>query len=147
MDLHPYDGRERRYRDDDPGDRSVGLGIVERILHVAPPPGARYDLAFYSGGLGVMDRLAISLPADAATASSIARGLGWVPASQALESEDVKGLIDGDLTDFVETHKAAFQPSPAPESTVWLDPGAGVNAWQLGYAQDGWLHVLGYDQG
>src|SRR4051812_7560468 len=64
MDLHPYDGKERRYRHTD-SDMAPGIRIVMGLLPLPAPPsasGLMYDLSVYSGGIGILDRLAITLP-------------------------------------------------------------------------------------
>jgi hypothetical protein len=69
MNLHPYDGVERRYRHTD-AERDTGLAIVARLLrlpHISSSQVVGYDLSFYSGGIGVLDKLAITLQADRST--------------------------------------------------------------------------------
>jgi len=65
-DLHPYDGKERRFRDEDvdPSQRARALALVTRLLGLpAPPPvaGLCYDMCFHSGGMGSSDRIWITL--------------------------------------------------------------------------------------
>ena len=147
MNLHPYDGVTRRFRHDD-ADPAYGRELVARIVGV-PADGAHYDLSFYSGGIGVLDHLAISLPGHAV---EVAAGLEMLEASAALGNEPIAWLVSGDepatlaaVIAFVDEHRAAFQP-PATDR-VWFDRDADVNTWSLVYATDGWVHYLAYDQG
>jgi hypothetical protein len=77
MDLHPYDGVERRFRHTD-AEREMGLAIVAQLLRLPRIPSNHvllYDLSFYSGGIGALDNLAITLQPDQATWASIAEAL------------------------------------------------------------------------
>ena len=77
MPPHDYDNVERRYRHTDEA-REAGLQAVALLLRLETPPppeGLCYDLSFFSGGIGVLDRLAISLPADEALWAHVAEVL------------------------------------------------------------------------
>ena len=65
MNLHPYDNVERRYRHTD-GTRGEGRDVVAQVLGLPKPPAGEllFDLSFFSGRIGVLDRLAIAFPAD-----------------------------------------------------------------------------------
>jgi hypothetical protein len=163
MDLHPYDGQERRFRHQDTGDRSVALGIIERLLATplpSPPPRLLYDLCFYSGGIGVLDRLSLSLEVDEPRGQQIIANLRlkslaeMLAAQDPLDVEDFRWLvraeehpIDEALTVFIGEQKADFQPSLRTPERVWFDAASNVNAWGLVYVEDGWLHYLAYEQG
>ncbi len=156
MDLHPYDGRERRFRDSDE-DRRAGLEILAGLLEVASLPGdARYDLSFYSGGIGVLDHLAIA-----------ARGVEpparlWLPERAIEDPQDrdcIECLVGCDdeaeppvplraaIAAFIEEHREPWQPACAATDEMWIDPTSGVNAWSIGWRKDGVLGYLGFDQG
>ena len=143
MNLHPYDGKQRRFRHDD-ADPAEGTCIVERILRIdlpRPIPELRYELSFYSGGIGVIDHIWISLlTGDTAT---LIANLGFA----AQLTPDICELVDDDVAGFIAGHRAPFQPAPAPDAAVWFDAWSGVNHWELAYVQAGWLHVIAYDQG
>ena len=90
--MRPYDGVEYRYHHvtTPPAD---GREVVARVPGLPEPPAGEllYDLSLYSGGIGVLDRLAISFPAASglrARVAAKARGRtpeeasaseGWVP--------------------------------------------------------------------
>ena len=66
MSLHPYDGKERRFRHTD-AEMEAGLASVAQLLglpNLSALNSALYDLSFYSGGIGICDRLAITVQAD-----------------------------------------------------------------------------------
>ena len=166
MDLHPYDGKERRFRHQDTRDRSVALEIIERLLATplpSPTPRLLYDLSFYSGGMGVIDRLSLSLEADEAQGRQIVANLRFVSPAELLASsdaEDFDWLIRSDespcadasafgvaLLAFIDEKKASFQPALSAPERVWFASGINVNDWSLVYLEDGWLHYLASDQG
>jgi hypothetical protein len=165
-DLHPYDGRERRFRDDDPDPerRARGLALVARLLGLpAPPParGLRYDLSFRSGGFGAVDRLYVAMPCTPAEAAAIAARAGLLgPEAMCAEParrEAFEWLVRGDAEAdaapaevalaFVAEHRAAFQPPPDGDVRAWFRPESGVNAWAVLYAAGGRAGFIGYDQG
>lgn len=167
-ELHPYDGRERRFRHDDAdaAQRERGRELVGRLLELPEPPreaGLRYDLSFYSGGIGVLDRLCVVMPCTPTEVDAIVAQLGMldVEALLAHEDEDVREafawlVLDDEHPDrshraavatFVEEHRAAFQPSPHQGMRAWSTSDSGVNAWSLVYEVEGELAFIGYDQG
>lgn len=162
-ELHPYDGVERRFRDDDvdPSRRDRGRELVARLMgHVRLPAtaGLRYDLSFYSGGLGVIDRLYVALPCGADEVDAIVAGLGYVTPEVAVAAapDDLEWLEPDDgarrtarelVAGLVDDERAEFQPPLGERGRVWLAPGSDVNAWTLLYEQDGRLCLIGRDQG
>lgn len=139
MDLHPYDGVTRRFRHDD--DLPIApLELISRILGATPPPESLlYDLSFYSGGIGIIDQLRITAEMDAAPL--VADWVHWRDAG-----EEIRDLSDGEVRQFVASHKADFQP-PLDHEDVWFSPESGVNSWELIYVEGGRLHYLAFDQG
>jgi hypothetical protein len=151
MDLHPYDGKERRFRHDDPGDPAFARGLVQRLLRM--PIGAyalRYDLAFYSGGIGINDNLFISIEAAEAWRAKLPDG--FLLAEEAL-ARDIRWLImsdedlapDAALMTFIADHRAPFQ-APVREE-MWIEATSDVNSWTVAYTYQGWLHWMSHDQG
>lgn len=139
FDLHPYDGTDRRFRDSD-ADTTKGRRIVAFLLRLpAPPPleGLRYDLNFYSGGIGVLDRLAISIVASAVDVDAMKL--------TAEVDEDIDHLTDGDLRAFVDENRAEFQP-PA-DGDIWFTMHSNVNDWGVVWRSRRHLHYVGYSQG
>lgn len=57
--MRPYDGIDYRYTNSD-ADKESAIGIIQNILGFVPETdGLDYSLNFFSGGIGVDDRLAI----------------------------------------------------------------------------------------
>ena len=66
MDIPPYDNKEYRFRDED-SSTQAGRQRVAALLGLpnAPSPeGLRFDLSFFSGGIGVYDKHAIAMNAS-----------------------------------------------------------------------------------
>jgi hypothetical protein len=161
VDLHPYDNVERRFRHTDPA-RDEGRVVVARVLGLPEPPAGEllYDLSFFSGGIGVLDREAITLPADSALWSSVASSLrGRTPEEAATDRSWVRKLIwlltDGEeevpirpaAVRFINQHRRAFQAECVPSSRILLGHESDVNDWVVLWGDDTRLNYLGYSQG
>jgi len=164
-DLHPYDGKVRRFRDTDTGSAAIarGRGLVASLLRLpAPPPaeGLRYDLSFDSGGCGVFDRLHAAFRCAPDEAAAIAARAGFLALTDPWQGDDreslewlvhLEDLPEATLADavavFLAEQRAAFQPAPGDPLRVWIEPGSDVNHWTLIYAAAGELAYIGFDQG
>jgi hypothetical protein len=160
MDLHPYDGKERRYRDSD-ANPADALPIVAKLLGLAAISRMgplRYDLSFFSGGIGVHDVLGITYPCTLAEFEQIAEGLAAKDVAAAAVdpgwSEDFLWLIKADgLTPadaaarFLSDERLDFQgpcTSTSPiRFVVWSD----VNDWTALWFDSSQLNYRGYSQG
>jgi hypothetical protein len=153
-DLHPYDGRERRFRFDNET-RERGRAIVARVLKLpVVPHGARFELSFYSGGIGIFDNVAIAIPATRDEAVRIAAVNGFAGPDETdhdlvhlVQDEDAPLPFDTALAEFIARKRAAFQPDFVAGAAVWIEPGSGINSWNVMWHADGELAYLGYDQG
>ena len=162
MDLHPYDGKERRYRHTD-SDMTPGVRIVMGLLHLPAPPSASgllYDLSFYSGGIGVMDRLAITLPRESPSAPIVLATVPCKPpeeiASDPSCQDDFLWLIDDEddplpvraaAARFINENRQEFQPECQVSGAMWFVAESNVNTWTALWETDGVLSYLSYDQG
>jgi hypothetical protein len=161
MDLHPYDNVERRFRHTDPA-LNEGRGVVGRVLRLPEPPAGElfYDLSFFSGGIGVLDHLAITLPADPALWSSVANSLRGRTPEEAGEDRswagDLTWLLTGEEEDvpirpaavrFINQHRREFQAECAPSSRILFGHESDVNDWVAVWGDDTRLNYLGYSQG
>jgi hypothetical protein len=159
--LHPYDSVERRFRHTDPtpGD---GRAIVAQVLCLPEPPAGEllFDLSFYSGGCGVIDRLAIAAPADPVLWSSVVKSLGVQTLEEArggeFYAEDLIWLLTGKeeqvalppaAVRFINEERREFQTECLPTSRILVGKGSDVNAWKLLWGDDTRLNYLGYRQG
>ena len=158
---HSYDNQERRYRHDGPN-RARGLQLVVaslRLADVALVESAKFDLSFYSGGIGVVDRLAIHLQATAEVVEQVVRNLeGVTPEVMALDpyAEEFLWLVsdDGnnssprsDSVRFVNEERKEFQPLCDDHSRVFFADWSTVNDWVVLWTAAGSLNYLGYGQG
>lgn len=159
---HPYDNQARRYRHDGPH-RARGLQLVAKVLRLADGAlveSAKFDLSFYSGGIGVVDRLAIHLQATAEVVEQVVRNLeGVAPEVLALDpayAEDFLWLVsdDGnnssprsDSVRFVNEERKEFQPLCDDHSRVFFADWSTVNDWVVLWTAAGSLNYLGYGQG
>jgi hypothetical protein len=162
MDLHPYDGIERRFRHTD-SDRNAGLDVVSRVLKLPKPwsnEGILYDLSFYSGGIGVLDNLAITIPFDQTIWSSL------VAALKAKTPEDVSNvpewaddfiwLLTGEeksvppreaAVQFINSERYEFQSECYSTNCILFADGSDVNYWTALWCDGTKINYRGYDQG
>jgi hypothetical protein len=162
MVLHPYDGVDRRFRHTD-AERETGLAIVAQLLRLpqlSPSHAVRYDLSFYSGGMGILDNLAITLQADRLIWASVAEALHAKTPEQASQDADWAGeliwLFNGEeesvqlresAAQFINRERGAFQSECHAADCILLADGSGVNWWLTLWGDDMTLNYRSYDQG
>jgi hypothetical protein len=162
MNLHPYDGLERHFRHTDAEQRD-GLAAVAHLLHLAESPnptGLLYDLSFYSGGIGVLDHLAIALPANPMMWANVITELNAATPEEATADdawvEDLMWLLtSGNGSDlpriaavqFINGNRRAFQAPCDLTSRIVFECGSNVNDWSALWGDDFLLNYLGYSQG
>ena len=159
--LHPYDNVERRYRHTD-GARGEGHDVVAQVLGLPRPPAGEllFDLSFFSGGIGVLDRLAISMPADPVLWSRVATSLRCRTLEEActeeLWLEQLIWLLTGEqeriplrpaAAQFINRERRAFQPECVQTHRILFGHESDVNDWTALWGDDGRLNYLGYSQG
>lgn len=161
MNLHPYDGQERRFRHTD-ADLADGLTAVAHLLRLpeAPSPdGLFYDLSFYSGEIGVLDRLALTLPADPHLWKCVADALCGKTREQALQDpawaddllwmllDEDESLSPQNAVHFINARRQEFQPACDATSRLLFSDQSNVNDWTALWGDDSRLNYLGYSQG
>ena len=160
MDLHPYDGKERRFRDSDASSADA-LPIVAKLLGMPAAPAAgslRYDLSFFSGGIGVHDVLGITYPCTLTEFEQIAVRLNTKEVAAAAAdpswSEDFLWLIKADgltPTDaaarFLADERLDFQGPCTPTSPMRFVMWSDVNDWTALWFDSSHLNYRGYSQG
>jgi hypothetical protein len=163
MNLHPYDGVDRRFRHTD-ADTPMGLDIVARLLGLPRTPsseGLLYDLSFYSGGIGIFDNLAIAIPADLGLWNGVidalnarepelaAKDVGWARAFLGLiNGAEQPSRIREAAIEFVNSKRKPFQEECAlRESRLLFAYNSNVNDWAVIWGTVDHLNYLGYSQG
>jgi hypothetical protein len=136
--------------------------VVARVLRLPEPPVGEllYDLSFFSGGIGVLDRLAITLPADPALWSNVASSLQGRTPEEADADRSWAGeliwLLTGEENDvpirpaavrFINQHRREFQAECVSSSRILLGHESDVNDWVALWGDDTRLNYLGYSQG
>jgi hypothetical protein len=161
MNLHPYDNVERRYRHTDET-RDEGRAVVAQVLGLPEPPAGEllFDMSFFSGGIGVLDRLAIALPADPALWSSVVTSLRCRTPEEASAEESWVGeliwLLTGEKESlplrpaavrFINHERREFQTECVMTSRILLGYESNVNDWVALWGDAAQLNYLGYSQG
>jgi hypothetical protein len=161
MDLHPYDNVERRFRHTDET-RGEGRKAVAEVLGLRELPAGEilFDMSFFSGGIGVLDRLAIALPADPALWSSMVTSLRCRTPEEASAEEswlgDLIWLLTGEkektpirpaAVQFINRERRDFQDECVPTNRILFGYDSNVNDWVILWGDDTRLNHLGYSQG
>ena len=165
MELHPYDGIERCFRHTDT-DRTTGFDIIAQLLQlqICPPYNdILYDLSFYSGGFGIFDRLAISLPANrkiwestivklgAKTLEDANQDLSWTSELVWLLSDDEEDEIAVILREtavrFINNSRCEFQSSCKMVNWIYFIDGSNINHWGTLWGDATRLNYRAYSQG
>ncbi|MFT3775937.1 MAG: hypothetical protein QM820_62125 [Minicystis sp.] len=162
MNLHPYDGITRRFRHTDEDPRE-GLDLIARLLGLPQPPApdrALYDLSFYSGGIGVVDRLALTVHVTPAIWAHVASAMDAVAPEEAEMApewaDELAWLFTGEeervplrpaAVAFINGERRDFQAECSPADRILIVQESGVNHWNVLWGTDQRLNHLGYDQG
>jgi hypothetical protein len=162
MNLHPYDNIERCYRHTDLPN-TEGLAVVARLLHLPEPLAGdevSYDLSIFSGGIGLFDRLAISLPAGPVLWERVRNALrAKTPeelSGDVATAEELRWLLCDDepwasprlaAIRFINRERRTFQAECHPASRILFMESSDVNDWQALWGDDLQLNYLGYSQG
>jgi hypothetical protein len=161
--LPPYDNKDYRYGHSD-ADRRQGLARVAELLGLASvhdQSGLLYDLRFYSGGIGVLDRLAVTMPANAAVWADVMKARPVkapedIIAGDRLAAEGFLLLARRDDTGldaraaaaaFINREKREFQASCRPSDRILFSPESDGNDWFALWGTDDLLHCLAFSQG
>ncbi|MBA4187021.1 MAG: hypothetical protein C0467_03290 [Planctomycetaceae bacterium] len=164
MDLHSYDNVERRFRHTDSGE--LGRAIAAQLLGCpeAPPGGWYFDLSFFSGGIGVIDQLAISVPEPAYwTRENWAQVVNNIRGRSPEEAEsdvawasELIWLFTGEedvipmrsaAVGFANENRRPFQTECSTSSQIYVRQDSDVNDWVVIWGDSSVLNLLGYSQG
>jgi hypothetical protein len=161
-DLHPYDNVERRFHHTT-NEWKGGLEVVARLLRLPHPPhsdGTLYDLSFYSGGIGVVDQLAITLGAGPALWAHVIDSFRAVTpeagSRDAFYAEDFNWLLTqeenvvatrSDAIRFINAERRSFQRACVLTDLILFEQGSNVNDWVVFWGDESVLNYIAYSQG
>jgi hypothetical protein len=170
--LHDYQGIRHRFKDDDLDPRLLEQGqaiIIEilklpSLMDVSP---IKYDLSFYSGGMGIIDNLFIKLSCNSTKVSEIISSLKLADVAndnldldlrdyliwraideESEESVDICTLIrNNKISQLVNDEKADFQDIASSEHFICFSESTGPNYGTIIYYLNGSLNYISYDYG
>lgn len=160
MNLHPYDGKERRFTHKDIK-QGKGLSIINDLLGFEPQGnGLLYDLSFYSGGIGVIDKLAITFPASYCKFEVLKNKLEILSPEDAgndefwsedfiwlVEDEALKQDIRVKSINFINENKLPFQATCTANSDIFFVKWSDVNDWTVIWIDSGVFNYAAFSQG
>lgn len=158
--MREYDGIERRYRKSDL-DLEKNLNIVQNLLGFRPSVDRLdFDLSFYSGGIGIYDKLAISCDASSDQMRLVRDKLRLYSPNEAIAmkewEEDFIWLVTGEEScvnilsgsaGFINQEKAEFQDICLPEHTMLFSCESNVNDWTAIWGSGTRLNYAYFNQG
>jgi hypothetical protein len=163
VNLHPYDGKDRRYHHTDrlPWKRWQGHRLIRYLLDLDErlPSSVMYDLHLYSGGCGVDDSLAITLPAREQLWSKVIAGWELLLPEELCRRVNHReaflwllecgweGAGPPDAVGFVNTERAEFQPECRPGDRLLFAAGSDVNAWTAVWETEALFNYRAFRQG
>ncbi|MFT3841285.1 MAG: hypothetical protein QM723_30115 [Myxococcaceae bacterium] len=115
-----------------------------------PSPSAlSYRLSFFSGGIGVIDNLSVTLNADRALFDRVVKALKLISWSEAQADEEVRWWLDVEDHPGPDQALAAFlaEHGITAAQETWFDSISGVNSWSVVAWTGEVLHLRAYNQG
>ena len=158
--MREYDGVEVRYRRPD-ADLDKSLQVVENLLGFAPDPQQLdFDLSFWAGGAGVLDKLAISCNVSPEQWQTLKQKLDLYSPEEMVARDDCREdfiwLVadDGECSDilatsaqFINDNKAAFQETCLESHAIYFSYMSDVNGWTAVWEQGGRINYAYFCQG
>jgi hypothetical protein len=159
--MRKYDNVDYRFRSSDAKSEEA-VEAISDILGFLPDTNLlEYDLRFFSGGIGVDDRLAFSCAVTPDMLGAAVTNLRLVSPEEALSypgwAEDFIWLVKhqgGDATsirfssaDFINSKRRPFQSQCNESLAIFFARGSDVNTWTAVWISDNKLNCLYVDQG
>jgi hypothetical protein len=157
--MRVYDGIEKRYCKSD-SDSSKILSIITPLLGFCPTEaGLDFDLSFYSGGIGVLDKLAISCKVtceewllcqqkhDLLRPAEILQFSDWAEDFLWLIQAEVGSDLDALSAAFINENKHSFQSFALPKHKLYFAKWSDVNDWTVVWGHEYHLNYAAYSQG
>lgn len=171
--LHDYQGIRHRFKDDDLDPRLLerGQAIFIEILklpNLIDVSLIRYDLSFYSGGMGIIDNIFIKLSCNSSKAFEIISSLKLVDVandnidlelreyliSRTIDEEESEDSVDictlinnNKISQLVNEEKAEFQDIASSDSFICFSEDFSPNYGTIIYYLNGSLNYISYDYG
>ena len=162
MTVPRYDNVEHHFRHTD-SSSELGREQVASLLGLVDTPepeGLQYELSFFSGGIGVLDKHAIAMTADVNIWSTVAAHLDakspmelaaddeWGNAFVWLVShgEDFASVSDAAIA-FINSEQAEFQERCNRDMKCLFEKHSNVNDWVALWGTERSLFYLAYSQG
>jgi len=158
--MRKYDNVDYRFRSSDAKSEKA-VEIISGILGFLPDTDTlEYDLNFFSGGIGVDDRLAFSCAVAPDTLEVAVTHLRLAPPKEALSdpawAEDFLWLVkhQGDAPSiqlssatFINSKRRPFQSQCNESSAIFFARQSDVNTWTAVWVSEKKLNYLYADQG
>jgi hypothetical protein len=157
--MREYDNIEYRYRTNE-SNSEAALRFISRELGYSPDTSLlKFDLSFFSGGIGVFDKLAFSCGANDGQWEALIQKLSLLSPSETMMNEewaeDLTWLvrhsepysIEESCAQFINTEKKQFQGDCTPDCKIFFSKESNVNTWTAIWGKNGDLNYLHFDQG
>jgi hypothetical protein len=158
--MREYDNVDYRYKRSDKTSEEA-LAFISGVLGFRPDPKTlEYDLNFFSGGIGVDDKLAFSCPIEPGDLETFRakmelvapldaiRDASWVDDFAWLLKSDGSGSsIVASASAFINENKKEFQSPCTADSVILFARDSDVNTWTAVWQSSAKLNYLYSDQG
>jgi len=158
--MREYDNIDYNYKSSD-GENEKALDFVSSTLGFSPDRNTLdYELNFFSGGIGVDDKLAFSCSVPPEKLEGIINKLRLITPIHALQDtgwgEDFAWLVkhDGDASEinvsssnFINKNRKPFQSHCTADQAIYFERESNVNTWTAVWISDEKFNYLYSDQG
>ena len=145
--MRRYDNVDYRFRSSDAKSEKA-VETISGILGFLPDTNLlEYDLRFFSGGIGVDDRLAFSCAVAPDTLEVAVTKLRLVSPEEALKHQGAATSIRLASADFINSKRMPFQSQCNESLAIFFARGSDVNTWTAVWISDNKLNYLYADQG
>ncbi|QYK08781.1 hypothetical protein [Shewanella mangrovisoli] len=158
--MREYDGIEVRYRRPD-ADLAKSLQVIENLLGFAPElQQLDFDLSFWAGGAGVLDKLAISCNVSPAQWLTLKQKLDLYSPEEMIAREDCRedfiwlvaddeecGDILAASAQFINDNKAPFQGTCDISQSIHFGYMSDVNTWTAVWRKGSRINYAYFCQG
>jgi hypothetical protein len=157
--MREYDNIEYRYKTGD-ANCERALKFASSTLGFAPDTARlKFDLSFFSGGIGVLDKLAFSCfvgpeqwepligRLNLVAPHAAMNDAGWREDFAWLVKHTESGSVEESCCAFINAEKKGFQGTCTPGDGIFFFKGSDVNSWTAVWGSGGEVNYLYFDQG